>query len=229
MKIAVIGATGRLGGAVAEEALRRGHQVTALSRNAAPADALAGAESGRVDITDVDALAGAIAGHDAVVASVTDRTTEDRSIIPASGRGAARSAAPGRRRTAGLRRRRRLAAQRAGRALRGRAELSRRVPARGARAGRRPADPARATAPRSTGRYLSPPPHNLVPGERTGGYRVQAGDSPVIDDDGHFGITFGDLASALVDELESPQFSRQRFTARVVVSDSSSRSVDSRA
>ena len=61
--------------------------------------------------------------------------------------------------------------------------------------------------------YLSPPPHNLIPGERRGGYRVQAGDTPVTNGDGEFSITSGDLASALVDELESPQFSRQRFTA----------------
>jgi uncharacterized protein len=86
MKIAVIGATGRLGGAVAEEALRRGHQVTALSRNPVPTEALAGAELVSVDVTDIVALTSAIAGQDAVVASVTDRTTEDRSIIPASAR-----------------------------------------------------------------------------------------------------------------------------------------------
>ena len=212
MKIAVIGATGRLGGAVAEEALRRGHQVTALSRNAAPAEALAGAESGRVDINDGDALVGAIAGHDAVVASVTDRTTEDRSIIPTSAE-ALLAALP----RAGVAR---LAFVGGGGSLHS-APGERYVDAPSFPAEYRPEALAQADALRILREhgsevdwtYLSPPPHNLVPGERTGNYRVQAGDSPVFDDDGHFGITFGDLASALVDELESPQFSRQRFTA----------------
>ena len=217
MKIAVIGASGRLGGAVAEEALRRGHQVTALSRNAGsynsvPRETLAGAERASVDITDRDGLAAAIAGHDAVVASVTDRTTEDRSIIPASAR-ALLEALP----RAGVAR---LAFVGGGGSLHV-APGERYVDAPSFPAEYRPEALAQAEALRILREdgaavdwtYLSPPPHNLVPGERTGAYRVHAGDSPVFDDDGHFGITFGDLASALVDELESPQFSRQRFTA----------------
>lgn len=212
MRIAVIGATGRLGGAVAGEALRRGHQVTALSRNAAPTEALARAEFATVDVTDIDALARAIAGHDVVVAAVTDRTTEDRSIIPTSAR-ALLEALP----RAGVAR---LAFVGGGGSLQI-APGERFVDASSFPAEYRPEALAQADALRilredSSGvdwTYLSPPPHNLVPGERTGAYRVQAGDSPVLDDDGHFGITFGDLASALVDELESPQFSRQRFTA----------------
>jgi uncharacterized protein len=212
MKIAVIGGTGRLGGAVAEEALRRGHQVTALSRNPVPTEALAGAELVSVDITDIDALAHAIAGHDAVVASVTDRTTEDRSIIPASAQ-ALLEALP----RAGVTR---LAFVGGGGSLHI-APGERYVDAPSFPAEYRPEALAQADALRILREdgsgvdwtYLSPPPHNLVPGERTGAYRVHAGDSPVFDDDGHFGITFGDLASALVDELESPQFSRQRFTA----------------
>ena len=82
MKVAVVGATGWLGGAAAHEAERRGHQVTGLSRSGAPAEALAGAETVAVDVTDIGALASAVAGHDVVVVSVTDRTTPDRSIIP---------------------------------------------------------------------------------------------------------------------------------------------------
>ncbi len=212
MKIAVVGATGWLGGAVAQEALQRGHQVTALSRSGAPAEALAGAETVAVDVTDVAALADAIAGHDVVVVSVTDRTTPDRSIIPASARAALAALAE-----AGVGR---LAFVGGGGSLHA---------APGVRFVDSPAFPAeyrpealaqadalallRADDSGADWTYLSPPPHNLVPGERTGNYRVQAGDAPVTDPDGHFGIASGDLASALVDELESPQFSRQRFTA----------------
>jgi uncharacterized protein len=212
MRIAVIGATGRLGGAVAEEALRRGHEVTAVSRNVTPTEVPAGADFVRVDINDSDALERAIAGHDAVVASVTDRTTEDRSIIPTSA-AALLAALP----RAGVTR---LAFVGGGGSLHF-APGERYVDAPSFPAEYRPEALAQADALRILREdgsevdwtYLSPPPHNLVPGERTGDYRVQAGDSPVFDDDGQFGITFCDLASALVDELESPQFSRQRFTA----------------
>jgi putative NADH-flavin reductase len=61
--------------------------------------------------------------------------------------------------------------------------------------------------------YLSPPPHDLKTGERQGGYQVRGDDRPVSDEQGLSSITSGDLASAMVDELERPQFSRRRFTA----------------
>jgi putative NADH-flavin reductase len=212
MKVAVVGATGWLGGAVAQEAERRGHQVTALSRSGAPVAALAGAETVAVDVTDIDALADAVSGHDVVVVSVTDRSTPDRSIIPAAAQAALSALA-----RAGVGR---LAFVGGGGSL---------LASPGMRFVDSPAFPAE-YGPEALAQadalailrnddsgtdwtYLSPPPHNLVPGERTGTYRVQAGDAPVTDADGHFGITSGDLASALLDELESPQFTRQRFTA----------------
>lgn len=61
--------------------------------------------------------------------------------------------------------------------------------------------------------YLSPPPTNLSPGEKRGGYIVRGDDRPVTDATGHSAITSGDLAAAMVDELEHPQFTRRRFTA----------------
>ena len=50
-------------------------------------------------------------------------------------------------------------------------------------------------------------------GDKSGGYKVRGDDLPVVDDRGESTITSGDLASAMVDELERPQFSRRRFTA----------------
>jgi uncharacterized protein len=212
MKIAVIGATGYLGSAVVAEALRRGHQVTAGSRNIAQADSPAGAEIVAVDVTDVDALARAVEGHDVVVASTTARSTPDRSVIPGAAR-ALLEALP----RAGVPR---LAFVGGGGSLH-RTPGQRFVDDPGFPAEYRDEALAQADAlavlrADESGfdwTYLSPPPHNLVPAEGTGTYRVQAGDAPVADADGNFGITSGDLASALVDELESPQFSRQRFTA----------------
>lgn len=51
----------------------------------------------------------------------------------------------------------------------------------------------------------------LGPGERTGKYRIGT-DSPVFDSKGECKISFADLAVALLDELEKGQFIQKRFT-----------------
>jgi putative NADH-flavin reductase len=60
--------------------------------------------------------------------------------------------------------------------------------------------------------YLSPPPENLEPGPARAGRRVQAGDEPVVDEHGHSRASSGDLAAAMIDELEQDHFARERFT-----------------
>ena len=86
MRIAVIGASGWLGGAVAREALARGHEVTAVGRDEAKLRAIEGAEIAVADVDDDESLRRAVAGHDVVVSSVTDRVSADRSIIPRTAR-----------------------------------------------------------------------------------------------------------------------------------------------
>ena len=86
MKVAVVGASGWLGGTIAREALARGHEVTAIGRDATRLTGLEGARIVEADVTDPDSLRTALAGHDAVVSAVTDRTTADRSIIPDTAR-----------------------------------------------------------------------------------------------------------------------------------------------
>src|ERR1700712_1729740 len=83
MRIAVLGATGRLGGALAREAIKRGHEVTARGRSAARLAAVTGAEVRTADALDHTGLVHELAGHDVVVAAVTHRTGADRSLIPA--------------------------------------------------------------------------------------------------------------------------------------------------
>jgi putative NADH-flavin reductase len=61
--------------------------------------------------------------------------------------------------------------------------------------------------------YASPPPVHLVEGERTGRYRVRAGDLPITDAHGESRITIPDYAAAIVDTLESGRFVGARFTA----------------
>jgi putative NADH-flavin reductase len=50
MKIAVYGATGMVGGQIVKESLRRGHDVTAVSRTGAP---VRGATACSADLADV--------------------------------------------------------------------------------------------------------------------------------------------------------------------------------
>jgi putative NADH-flavin reductase len=58
--------------------------------------------------------------------------------------------------------------------------------------------------------FLSPP-ILLVPGERTGQYRLGS-ESPLMNGDQPGTISVADLAVAIVDELESPRHVQQRFT-----------------
>ena len=65
MKIALIGATGNIGNPITQEALRRKHSVTAITRrNGGPSAQLAGAQSRTADPLDHAALTEAIRGHD---------------------------------------------------------------------------------------------------------------------------------------------------------------------
>lgn len=70
MKLAVLGATGRTGRLVVAEALRRGHGVTALVRSAARADLPPGVLVREGAVREPAALAGAVAGADAVLCAL---------------------------------------------------------------------------------------------------------------------------------------------------------------
>jgi putative NADH-flavin reductase len=212
MRIAVIGASGWLGGAIAREALTRGHEVTAIGRDRGRLEAVQGADVGIVDASDPDALVSVISGHDVVVSSVTDRSGSDRSVIPAVVR-ALITAVP----QAGVPR---LAVIGGGGSLLD-ADGHRFVDARdfpeqykSEALAQGEALAALRVAPAGLDwTYLSPPPHNLTPGDKRGGYEVRGDDHPVVNAAGESAITSGDLAAAMVDEIEAPQFSRRRFTA----------------
>ena len=55
------------------------------------------------------------------------------------------------------------------------------------------------------------PPATVQPGKRTGKFRLGE-NMLIVDDKGHSRISAEDLAVALVDELERPQYNRRRFT-----------------
>ncbi|GIJ29764.1 NAD-dependent epimerase [Micromonospora qiuiae] len=60
--------------------------------------------------------------------------------------------------------------------------------------------------------YVSPPPLEFRPGERTGRYRTGT-DHPVTDAEGRSALSYEDLAVAVIDEIEQPRHRNMRFTA----------------
>jgi putative NADH-flavin reductase/pimeloyl-ACP methyl ester carboxylesterase len=212
MRIAVIGATGHLGGAVAREALDRGHDVTAIARRVNGLHGLAGARAAEASVLDVDAMTALLAGHDAVVAALKARDDGASDTVPDAAR-ALLSALP----RAGVRR---LLFVGGGGSLQ--APSGRRFvdapdfPAQykdEALAQARALEILRDADGAVDWSYASPPPVHLVEGERTGRYRVRAGDLPVTDERGESRITIPDYAAAILDTLESGRFKGARFTA----------------
>ncbi|MCA3186613.1 MAG: NAD(P)H-binding protein, partial [Cupriavidus sp.] len=83
MKIAIIGATGNVGSRLTDEALRRGHTVTALARQASTLPAREGVTARDVDVADTSALAAALRGSDAVISTVRFLQTSASQIVAA--------------------------------------------------------------------------------------------------------------------------------------------------
>jgi putative NADH-flavin reductase len=199
-KIAIIGATGRAGSQLLEEALRRGHSVTAIARDTSKIDAREGVVSKAVDALDAPALQAAIAGHDVVISAAHFAT------LPAS-------AVVGPVKKAGVKRL--LVVGGAGSLL---------LPD-GVRVIDSEGFPEAYKAEASAGAeflanlreerdldwtFLSPSAE-FVEGERTGKFRIGQ-DDLLVSSAGRSWITFADYAIAMLDEVEAPKHSRQRFT-----------------
>jgi putative NADH-flavin reductase len=85
MKIALLGATGWIGGVVAKEALGRGHALTAVVRD--PSRLTLRHE--RLTVTQGDAadpasVVAALVGHDAAVAAIGGRSGANHQVVPAA-------------------------------------------------------------------------------------------------------------------------------------------------
>jgi uncharacterized protein len=200
MKVALIGASGNVGSRILAELLGRGHEVTAIVRHPEKLPAHEGLTAKRGDVNDEAGLAQILAGHDAVISSVKFQSMEPRSLIEAVNRASVR---------------RLLVVGGAGslevapnmqlvdtpnfpdaykpEALAGRDFLN-------VLRGERELDWT----------FLSPSAL-FVPGTRTGKFRLGT-DRLLVGANGESKISFEDYAIALVDELETPRHSRQRFT-----------------
>ncbi|WP_443692188.1 NAD(P)-dependent oxidoreductase [Pseudomonas protegens] len=199
-KIAIIGATGRAGSQLLEEALRRGHSVTAIARNTAKIGSRAGVVSRDVDVADSAALKAAVAGHDVVISAAHFSSLAANAIIDPV-------------KKAGVKRL--LVVGGAGSLL---------LPG-GSKVIDSPGFPEEYKAEASAGgvyletlrkeqdldwTFLSPSAE-FVEGERTGHFRLGQ-DDLLVSAEGRSWITFADYAIAMLDEVEKPAHSRQRFT-----------------
>lgn len=88
--IVVFGANGRAGRAIAAEAARRGHRVTAAVRTPdayeppADADAAARVTAVRADVTDAASVKAAALGHDVAVSTVADMSSDPGVFFPSA-------------------------------------------------------------------------------------------------------------------------------------------------
>ena len=199
-KIAIIGATGRAGSQLLEEALRRGHSVTAIARDTSKIGQRNAVISKNVYALDAVALQAAIEGHDVVISAAHFST------LPAS-------AVTGPVKKAGVNRL--LVVGGAGSLLL--PDGTRVIDSKGfpeeykAEAGAGAEFLERLRQEQDLDWTFLSPSAEFVEGERTEKFRVGK-DDLLVSSEGRSWITFADYALAMLDEIESPRHSRQRFT-----------------
>ena len=83
MNIVLIGATGAIGSRILDEALRRGHTVSAVTRDPRKLEARPGMTIRAGSTSDGPALTQVVKGHDAAVVSVKWNENDIRQVIEA--------------------------------------------------------------------------------------------------------------------------------------------------
>lgn len=212
LTVALIGASGFIGSALRDEALSRGHRVTAIVQRPQRLDARAGLTVKQADARDTAALAALLAGHHAVISALSGHAqapdqVQDyylagmRSVIAATqqsgvkrllvvGGAGSLEVAPGLQL---------LDTPQFPDAYKATAEG-----ARQALALLRAQDALQWT--------MLSPSAIIAPGERTGRFRLGT-DQLLLDAQGNSHISVQDYAVAMIDELERPAHSGRRFTA----------------
>ncbi|MET8778115.1 NAD(P)H-binding protein [Nocardia sp. NPDC004654] len=209
MRITVFGAAGEVGRRVVAEALARGHEVTAVVRNPERATGLpAEVEVRAGDAAKVDDVESLSAGQDLVITATrpapgreADLPETTAAILAGVARTGVRLLVVGGASTL-------LVPGAEGMTLHEMPDFPAEL---------RPIAQACAeqlavcrAAPTANWSYLSPPAE-LLPGERTGAYRL-GGDELLSDPDGVSRISLEDFAVALLDEAERPVHGGARFT-----------------
>ena len=214
MKVALIGASGYVGSHILKELVHRGHHVTAIARNTDQIEKNEHILAVQNDVNDSNALAAILKGSDAVISAYNagwtnpsiydDYTAGARSIQEAVEH-------------AGIKRF--IVIGGAGSLL--------------TEAGTRIVDAPDFPAEIKPGALAAADYYEVIrrsndldwtlfspaiemspasPGTRTGTYRTDL-DHPVTDQEGRSRLSVEDVAVAIADELEKPQFIKKRFTA----------------
>ena len=199
MKVALIGATGRAGSPILQELTRRGHEVTAIVRNPEKVQAQANVTPKKGEVLNKDDLTALLKGHDVVISAVHFLQSDPKTLIDAvKASGAKRYLVVG-----------------------GAGSLE---VAPGVTLVSTPEFPAAYKDEATKGgeflkllqqekeldwTFLSPSAL-FVEGPRTGTFRL--GKDQLLTNEKGSSISFEDYAIALVDEVEKPAHSRQRFT-----------------
>lgn len=209
MKIALIGASGFIGSALREEALSRGHSVTALVSRPERLAAKPGLTVVKADVQDTQALAAQLAGFDAVLSAFSGHAQQDIQGYYAKGFDSILAAAN----SAGVKRL--LVVGGAGSLEVAPGQLLIDTPAFPAEY-KATAEGARYALNKLRGQSevtwtMLSPAAVIAPGERTGHYRLGT-DQLLVDGEGNSQISVEDYAKAMIDELESADFINQRFT-----------------
>lgn len=213
MKIVLVGATGFVGTALLHEALTRGHDVTAIVRDPAKLPASDHLTIVTGDVNQPAQLAGQLAGHDLVLSAYNpgwgrpDLYAEFMAGSRAIEQAVAQAGVP-----------RLLVIGGAGSLFIDGHQVvdSPQFPAeykQGARAARDYLGELRQNQTLNW-TFFSPAleMHPGIDTGRTGQYRLGT-ENPVFNEAGRSFLSVQDLAVAVLDEAEKPQFSRQRFTA----------------
>ena len=211
MKIIIFGAAGNVGSRIVNEALERGHQVSAVVRKSDQLHKLPKAVKGCTgDAQNVSDVTKLTAGHDLVISAVRPPSGHEQLLVPITQAilegasesgvrvlvvgGAASLKIPGQQDTTVL-------------------SAENFLPedvkpiARACFAQHQAIEQVQNT----DWAYLSPPAM-LVPGVRTGQYRLGS-DELLYDKDGSSKISMEDFAVVLLDEGETPKHHKVRFTA----------------
>lgn len=211
MRIALIGASGYVGAKLREEALQRGHHVVAIVRDPSRLPARDALTVRQADVYDSANVAAAVAGSDVVLSAFS--SANEAEDVRARHVRAYRSIVAGTKH-AGINR---LVV------IGGAGSLfvapgvqlvdTDEFPAEW-KPGARGARDALADLQKETEldwAFVSPPPM-LVPGERTGKFKLGGDEVPPMRDGKPASISTDDLAVAVLDEIEKPKHHRQRFS-----------------
>jgi putative NADH-flavin reductase len=206
MKVVLYGATGRAGSRILHELLSRGHRVLAIARDAAKLEPAEGLVVGEDDLSDAAKTAGVITGADAVISAYAPPTTNTDELVRVTKllvEAVAKSGVPRLLMVGGA----------------GSLEVAPGVSL--IDSGHLP--PEWLAIARSHSAALDVlrsskidwtnlcPAAYFDPGERTGKFRLGV-DNLISDEKGESKISMEDYAIAMVDELENPRHSKQRFS-----------------